>query len=779
MFSLVITIISIALVAALALATLYYGGNAFNQGHAAAEAAKLRVQGQQLIAAAELYYARTGVWMDDVPTLVAAGYLKSVPLAQVVVAPAWAATPWGMPTEQVPVFMLEGVDVTVCQKVNEGSYGLPGVLTELRPGFAQQCFGRSTSSLKMVVSRSSASLTKAANTTGSALTPSDLASGGIPSASEPSEWLVPPEPAEAPAQPEPETPAQDTPAALVATPSTIEFESTATHTTESLTVTVGNTGTLAAVLTGAPLVSGNPDLTIASTTCAGEIAGGGSCEVVLSHAPTEVSSGATGTLSLAWAEGEPLVVSITANSYNPVSLQSVTLPEIYRNIPMEPFSFADYLTVANESNPNLAEVTWRVQDEAAIPSYLPQVGLPAGFSLDPQTGVLSGTAIKRTELDGQSFTVIATYKNNENRLTYTIKVGRKTLDVVQIAAGDSHTCALTPAGGVKCWGWAYMEPDPTRYTIFPKDVPGLTAGVTSIAVGRQAACAITTGGGAKCWGLNTQGQLGNGSTVASQVPVDVVGLTSGVQSISIGDSGACAVTTGGGAKCWGARPGNGASTASSVPVNVTGLTSGVSKIAIGYSSTCAITTGGAAKCWGYNFDGLLGNNSTTHSYAPVDVSGLSSGVVSIAVGNLTACAVRSTGAVVCWGNGSEGTIGDGGTARRLVPTQVSGLTSGYTSVAMGDFHACARSTAGGIKCWGLNDSGQLGDGTYTNRLTPVAVTDMASGTQTLVAGGRRTCAMVSNTARCWGKNTRPIETIYREDTLTPNNSNVPTIAVTH
>jgi len=150
-----------------------------------------------------------------------------------------------------------------------------------------------------------------------------------------------------------------------------------------------------------------------------------------------------------------------------------------------------------------------------------------------------------------------------------------------------------------------------------------------IAAGHQHTCAITSGGGVACWGSNVLGQLGNGTRTDSSVPVDVSGLSS-VSMITAAVSHTCAVVAAGGVKCWGNNNvgglGNGTTTEALVPVDVSGLARGVTALAAGQNHTCAVSVGGGVKCWGYNGYGQLGNGLTANSGIPVDTLGLATGV---------------------------------------------------------------------------------------------------------------------------------------------------------
>jgi hypothetical protein len=232
----------------------------------------------------------------------------------------------------------------------------------------------------------------------------------------------------------------------------------------------------------------------------------------------------------------------------------------------------------------------------------------------------------------------------------------------------------------------------------------------------------------KCWGFNSEGEVGDGEySWASTVPVDVWGLTTGVMAVSAGDFHTCALTTVGGVKCWGinniGQLGNGNDgPPSSLPVDVSGLTTGVMAVSGGDFHTCALTTAGGVKCWGWNVVGQLGDGTTTDSHTPVDVSGLTSGATVVSTFGDSACAVTASGGLKCWGGNEYGQLGNGTTTNSSIPVDVSGLTSGVSAVSV-NVTTCAAVSLRDVKCWGDNNGGQVGDGTIGNPVTssPVEV----------------------------------------------------------
>ena len=277
-----------------------------------------------------------------------------------------------------------------------------------------------------------------------------------------------------------------------------------------------------------------------------------------------------------------------------------------------------------------------------------------------------------------------------------------------ISAGDSHTCVIVQGGGVRCWGnnfWGQLGDGTTTDRSAPVDVVGLTSGVISLDASNNFTCAVTASGGVKCWGWNNEGQLGNGTTTDSSVPVDVIGLNATATAVATSAFSACALLTSGGVRCWG----QGDFIGDLTPVDVSGLTSGVRAIAGGFGHSCAVLNGGGAKCWGWNLDGQVGDGTVVEKYVPVDVVGLTSGVQA-----LTA-------------NGEY-----------------------YTTYGRSG-HTCALTVAGGVKCWGWNEAGQLGDGTERSKSTPVNVIGLTSGVHAISAGNRSTCALLDNNeVKCWG-----------------------------
>ncbi|MHB8874904.1 MAG: RCC1 domain-containing protein [Myxococcaceae bacterium] len=197
--------------------------------------------------------------------------------------------------------------------------------------------------------------------------------------------------------------------------------------------------------------------------------------------------------------------------------------------------------------------------------------------------------------------------------------------------------------------------------------------------------------------------------------------------IAAGGQHTCIVDKTGGAWCWGTgslgQLGDGTLDVSLSPRKVAGLDGGLEEVVGGSSiHSCAKTATGGVKCWGSNLVGQLGDGTTENRPSPVDVVGLTSNVLQVAATGAHSCALLSTGGVKCWGLNVHGELGDGTTTSRSSPVGVTGLSSGGASaLGMGGNHSCAVTYLGGVVCWGWNTYGQLGDGTTIDETTPTAV----------------------------------------------------------
>ena len=353
-----------------------------------------------------------------------------------------------------------------------------------------------------------------------------------------------------------------------------------------------------------------------------------------------------------------------------------------------------------------------------------------------------------------------------------------TVKAAPVAAGLYHGLALTSTGAVFAWGWnivGQLGNGSTNGSDVPVKarLPGGTK-VTAISAGFAHSVALTSTGAVLAWGKNYNGNLGNGSTTDSDVPVKV-NLPTGtkVTAIAAGAEHNLAVTSTGAVLAWGynayGQLGNGGTGASDVPVNVS-LPTGtkVTAVAAGALHSLALTSTGTVLAWGYNVDGELGDGSTTNSDVPVKVN-LPPGtkVTAVAAGGYYSLALTSTGAVLAWGYNADGELGDGNRTSSDVPVKVKlpagrkvtavaagGLLEGVGADTVGPGHSLAVTSTGAVLAWGYNADGELGDGNRTNSDTPVKVKLPAGRKVTAVAAGELNSLAVTSTGGvlAWGGN---------------------------
>ena len=304
--------------------------------------------------------------------------------------------------------------------------------------------------------------------------------------------------------------------------------------------------------------------------------------------------------------------------------------------------------------------------------------------------------------------------------------------VRQISAGDGYTCAVLQTGSIYCWGLndsGQLGDGTNSQRNSPTKVVGITNAV-SVEAGRYHTCAILADGSVSCWGSNQYNQLGTTVSPGNQFnpyPAKVINAGSeitGVKSLAVGGWHTCVVLGDSNGRCWGHSNdyelGNQSKSYSSGQIM-----GGADKTMVdsGNRYGCA-SSSGSLWCWGNNVEGQIGNNSQTNtgtgfSYnLPFKVKNFSASLAQ------HTCAVTSDSSVLCWGAGSRGQIGDGGTSGRLIPTPVVGLSGPAISVAAGGFldfnngQTCALIVGGSVQCWGNNDVGQLGIGNTTQQNRP-------------------------------------------------------------
>ncbi|MBK7859443.1 MAG: hypothetical protein IPJ65_12630 [Archangiaceae bacterium] len=180
----------------------------------------------------------------------------------------------------------------------------------------------------------------------------------------------------------------------------------------------------------------------------------------------------------------------------------------------------------------------------------------------------------------------------------------------------------------------------------------------------------------------------------------------------------------------------------------------------GYHS-CMLNPGGGVLCWGRNHvdttrGGALGNDSIVDHAQPFAVNGLSSGMVAVQLGEHHTCALSQLGAVSCWGYAEGGRLGDGSSSDKLIPMALTSLGTGSTiALSAGGTGGCALSLRGEARCWGQNAHGEVGDGTTDARDTPTLVADLGTAVIDVSFGGSHACALMrGGTVRCWGDNSR-------------------------
>jgi alpha-tubulin suppressor-like RCC1 family protein len=312
-------------------------------------------------------------------------------------------------------------------------------------------------------------------------------------------------------------------------------------------------------------------------------------------------------------------------------------------------------------------------------------------------------------------------------------------NATQVSASTDHSCALLSNHKVKCWGANfYGELGNGKKTDSSTPVPvSAVANATQVSAGYIHTCALLSNHKVECWGNNGFGQLGDGTYGDSATPVQVKGVgdtgtLSNAAQISAGDMYTCALLSNHSVKCWGENNdgelGNGKKTDSSTPVPVSAITNAI-QVSAGSLHTCALLSNHRVKCWGKNFAGELGDDINSHGHedgegvdfspTPVPVRAVTN-AIQVSVGLYHTCVLLTDHRVECWGNNSDGELGNGKRTDSSTSVPISAITNAV-QISAGYDHNCALFSNRRVTCWGLNHDGELGNGETAYGSLPVRV----------------------------------------------------------
>lgn len=319
-----------------------------------------------------------------------------------------------------------------------------------------------------------------------------------------------------------------------------------------------------------------------------------------------------------------------------------------------------------------------------------------------------------------------------------------------VSTGSQHSCALNPSGRAWCWGsnklvgsgdcFGQLGTGDDCATLPRTNRPAIAVNlaqveptVIAIQTHENYNCMRNSAGHVYCWGSGAHGQLGNAQNLAKNpTPSPVQGVDLALDSLGLSACYACALAPDA-LVCWGdfsrGCTGDGTNNQAEIVFDTHQFDPSVCVgpngcLAGGRAHTCFIDHTGTAYCYNDNKFGQLGiDPATANSPTPVAVEGLSEPVIQLVAGDRFSCAMQDTGEVYCWGDNTNGQLGDGTHTASFEPVQVD-LSAPAVRISAGNSHACAALDSGELQCWGSNAHGQLGNGQSGdggNAATPVTV----------------------------------------------------------
>jgi alpha-tubulin suppressor-like RCC1 family protein len=361
-------------------------------------------------------------------------------------------------------------------------------------------------------------------------------------------------------------------------------------------------------------------------------------------------------------------------------------------------------------------------------------------------------------------------------------------DIIGLYAGWNYSCALSSGEGLLCWGrntYGQLGDGTKTSRLAPTRIVDTAVGLEDVDLGWRHSCIVRDPGGVECWGADEYGQIRVDPLIEDLPPpgtdnpartptLERTNTPTNTSSpkvtssdplmderdlLAAGSSHMCMITERGGVLCWGGNAagqlGDGTNVDRWKPVPVRGMDRDVIAISAGGDHTCAVLADGRVFCWGANYSGEMGDGTVEYRNEPVAVKGLDRPAVAVAAGGGHTCALLDDSRVACWGANNNGQLGsqlDSGWLSTR-PKMVEGLPGAVQSLDSLFDHTCAITDEGAVYCWGLNDYGQLGDGSTSTRYSAVPVTGLSDAAVSIATGRSHTCAILrSGKTECWGSN---------------------------
>ncbi len=358
---------------------------------------------------------------------------------------------------------------------------------------------------------------------------------------------------------------------------------------------------------------------------------------------------------------------------------------------------------------------------------------------------------------GQGINISAHEDFNVDEFTISMWVEKgEELKFREISAGGSSTCGILYNGSTLCWGindYGQLGDGTTTQRFYPVHISGnFSFKQTSL---YASTCGLLYNGSALCWGKNNYGQLGIGNTTQMYTPTYVIGGYN-FSFIDAGSYNFCALLQNGSAMCWGRNAygelGIGNTTTMYTPTYVVGghnfklISNADGEI------VCGLLHNGSALCWGDNAYGQLGlgEGNTTQMYTPTYVVGGHNFSKIASFGYIGACGLLHNGSALCWGRNNYGQLGDGSWENKYSPTSVYGNYN-FSNIFSERVHTCGILTNGSTVCWGYNNAWQVGDGTTINTNIPKIIIEDPLF-DFISIGHSHTCGLKNNYSYCWGNN---------------------------